>query len=98
MDGADRATSKEPSIISDENGRCIRCGEYARSVHPTVKPISLMSWLVRLVTPPNGLVLDPFMGSASTGLAALDEGFRFIGIEQDEHNHELCVARLSSVA
>lgn len=42
-----------------------------------------MRWLVRLVTPPGGLVLDPFMGSGSTGIAALAEGFRFVGIEQD---------------
>lgn len=91
---------------------CARCGgldtveheidgvrsRCSRNTHPTVKPVSLMRWLVRLVTPPNGLILDPFMGSATTGLAALDEGFRFVGIEQDEHNHGLCVARLSSVA
>ena len=51
--------------------------------HPTVKPIALMRWLVRLVTPPNGLVLDPFAGSGTTGCAAALEGFRFVGIEQD---------------
>lgn len=49
--------------------------------HPTVKPVDVMRWLVRLVTPPDGVVLDPFTGSGSTGMAALDEGFRFIGIE-----------------
>jgi site-specific DNA-methyltransferase (adenine-specific) len=49
--------------------------------HPTVKPQALMRWLCRLVTPPGGLVLDPFLGSGSTGLAALAEGFRFVGIE-----------------
>lgn len=51
--------------------------------HPTVKPISLMRWLCRLVTPPGGLILDPFTGSGSTGCAAVLEGFRFIGVEQD---------------
>lgn len=51
--------------------------------HPTVKPLDLMQWLVRLVTPPDGLVLDPFMGSGSTGIAADREGFRFIGIEKE---------------
>lgn len=51
--------------------------------HPTVKPIALMRWLVRLVTPVGGVVLDPFMGSGTTGCAARMEGFRFIGIEQD---------------
>jgi DNA modification methylase len=51
--------------------------------HPTVKPLALMRWLCRLVTPPNGLILDPFCGSGSTGCAAALEGFRFVGIEQD---------------
>ena len=51
--------------------------------HPTVKPLSLMRWLCRLVTPPGGVILDPFAGSGTTGCAAALEGFRFIGIEQD---------------
>jgi site-specific DNA-methyltransferase (adenine-specific) len=51
--------------------------------HPTVKPIALMQYLCRLVTPPGGTVLDPFMGSGSTGIAAGAEGFDFIGIELD---------------
>ena len=49
--------------------------------HPTVKPIALMRYLCKLVTPPGGVILDPFMGSGSTGLAAIREGFEFIGIE-----------------
>ena len=52
--------------------------------HPTVKPTDLMAYLCRLVTPPGGVVLDPFMGSGSTGKAAMREGFRFIGCERDE--------------
>jgi DNA modification methylase len=52
--------------------------------HPTVKPLELMKWLVKLVTPPNGLVLDPFAGSGTTLLAAEQEGFRSVGIECDE--------------
>lgn len=51
--------------------------------HPTVKPTDLMAYLCRLVTPPGGVVLDPFMGSGSTGKAAMREGFRFIGIDMD---------------
>ena len=51
--------------------------------HPTVKPIALMAYLCRLVTPPNGTVLDPFMGSGSTGIAALQEGFSFVGVERE---------------
>jgi site-specific DNA-methyltransferase (adenine-specific) len=54
-----------------------------KNAHPTVKPVDLMRWLCRLVTPPGGLVLDPFMGSGSTGVAALAEGFRFLGLELD---------------
>jgi site-specific DNA-methyltransferase (adenine-specific) len=50
--------------------------------HPTVKPTTLMQYLVRLVTPPNGIVLDPFMGSGSTGKACAYEGFDFVGIDQ----------------
>src|SRR5262249_46255655 len=52
--------------------------------HPTVKSIALMRWLVRLITPPGGLVLDPFAGSGTTGCAAVLEGFNFVGIEQGE--------------
>jgi site-specific DNA-methyltransferase (adenine-specific) len=55
----------------------------ARNHLPTVKPVDLMQWLCRLVTPPGGLVLDPFVGSGSTGIAALREGFEFIGIERE---------------
>lgn len=54
------------------------------NTHPTVKSTKLMSYLVRLVTPPGGTVLDPFMGSGSTGIAAAAEGFCFIGIEQNQ--------------
>lgn len=54
-----------------------------RNPHPTVKPVDLMRWLVRLITPPDGLVLDPFCGSGTTGVAAVHEGFRFVGVEQD---------------
>jgi site-specific DNA-methyltransferase (adenine-specific) len=53
------------------------------NVHPTVKPIDVMRWLVRLVTPVDGLILDPFSGSGSTGCAAIYERRRFLGIELD---------------
>ena len=55
-----------------------------KNIHPTVKPTDLMKYLIRLVTPKDGVVLDPFMGSGSTGKAAKIEGFDFIGIEMDE--------------
>ena len=62
--------------------------------HPTVKPTSLMQYLVRLVTPPNGVVLDPFMGSGSTGKACAYEGFDFIGIDQSAEYVEIARARI----
>ncbi|MET8985907.1 DNA methyltransferase [Nonomuraea wenchangensis] len=65
------------------------------TAHPTVKPVSLMSWLVRLVTPPGGTVLDPFAGSGTTGEACVIEGFRSVLIELDPKHAELIKARLS---
>lgn len=65
----------------------------SRNVHPTVKPTDLMRYLCRLITPPRGLVLDPFCGSGSTGKAARAEGFRFIGIEISEEYCALAAAR-----
>lgn len=66
----------------------------ARNTHPTVKSVALMRWLVRLITPPGGLVLDPFMGSGSTGVAALAEGCRFLGIEREAEYAKIARARL----
>ena len=63
--------------------------------HPTVKPTALMRYLCRLVTPPGGVVLDPFMGSGSTGKAAVLEGFRFIGIEREAEYVEIARARVA---
>jgi DNA modification methylase len=62
--------------------------------HPTVKPTDLMRYLCRLVTPPGGVVLDPFMGSGSTGKAAVLEGFQFIGIEREAEYLEIAKARI----
>jgi len=62
--------------------------------HPTVKSLALMEWCVSLVTPPEGVVLDPFMGSGSTGIAALRSGFNFIGMEADEHYMDIAEARI----
>lgn len=63
--------------------------------HPTVKPVALMRWLVRLVTPPGGLVLDPFVGSGTTGIAAMHEGFGFVGLEQSQEYVTIAHARLT---
>jgi site-specific DNA-methyltransferase (adenine-specific) len=67
----------------------------ARNFHPTVKPTDLMRYLCRLVTPPGGVVLDPFMGSGSTGKGAILEGFNFIGIEQNAEYIEIAKARIA---
>lgn len=67
----------------------------AQNVHPTVKPIDLMRWLCRLVTPPGGMILDPFNGSGTTGIAAHLEGFRFLGIEREAEYVEIARARLA---
>lgn len=62
--------------------------------HPTVKPVKLMTYLCRLITPPGGTVLDPFTGSGSTGIAAVLEGFTFIGIEQNPEYAEIARKRI----
>ncbi len=62
--------------------------------HPTVKPIKLMEYLIKLVTPPNGTVLDPFMGSGSTGVAAKQLGFKFIGCEMSEEYMQIAEKRI----
>lgn len=66
------------------------------NTHPTVKPTDLMRWLCRLVTPPGGLILDPFMGSGSTGKAALLENFRFIGCEREDEYMPIAAARIAA--
>ena len=64
------------------------------NIHPTVKPTDLMAYLVRLVTPKGGVVLDPFMGSGSTGKGAIREGFDFIGIEREDEYMEIAKTRI----
>jgi len=67
-----------------------------RNHHPTVKPTDLMRYLCRLVTPPGGIVLDPFAGSGSTGVACAEEGFGFIGIEREAEYCEIARARIEN--
>lgn len=84
---------------NDPNGDDV-CGKYgsvkslARNFHPTVKPTDLMRYLCRMVTPPGGVVLDPFTGSGSTGRGAVLEGFSFIGCEMDADYIEIAKARI----
>lgn len=90
---ADRATSGSSSSRSV----CGRCGKPLPRVgsHPTVKPTELMRHLVRLVTPPGGVVLDPFLGSGTTALACEAEGFEWIGIEREPEYVAIAEARLN---
>jgi site-specific DNA-methyltransferase (adenine-specific) len=81
-------TSGKPSSISE--GRDTK----NRNHHPTVKPTELMQYLCRLITPPNGTILDPFLGSGSTGKAAMYEGFNFVGIELTEEYLPIAKARI----
>lgn len=67
----------------------------AHNFHPTVKPVALMTWLVKLVTPPNGVVLDPFLGSGTTGMAARYAERQFIGIEKEAEYVEIAKRRVS---
>lgn len=83
-------TSGKPSSLSEG-----RDTQY-RNTHPTVKPTDLMRYLCRLITPPGGTVLDPFMGSGSTGKAAKREGFGFIGIERDPGYFDIAQARIGA--
>lgn len=100
------ATSRpEPRVESDKSAaRFFYCAKASKAdrgagnTHPTVKPTDLMRYLCRLVTPPGGVVLDPFMGSGSTGKAAMREGFRFIGIEREVQSFEIAKRRLSHAA
>ena len=66
--------------------------------HPTVKPVELMRWLVRLVTPPGGVVLDPFLGSGTTGMACVYEQRQFVGIEREAEYVEIAKRRIAAVA
>jgi len=67
-----------------------------KNTHPTVKPTALMQYLCRLITPTGGVVLDPYMGSGSTGKAAVKEGFSFVGCELDEDYYKIATARIET--
>lgn len=96
--------SDEPTELLGAAARFFYCAKTSKkdrgegNIHPTVKPTDLMAYLCRLVTPPGGVVLDPFMGSGSTGKAAVREGFRFIGIEMDADYLAIAEARIAHEA
>ena len=96
----------EHTIYNDTGGAarffyCAKVNKHERGEanrHPTVKPIALMEYLIRLITPPKGLVLDPFAGSGSTLLAADRLGFPSIGIEKEPHYYDLILSRVTGAA
>jgi site-specific DNA-methyltransferase (adenine-specific) len=84
-------------IVSGEQGTAGKYGSAkatATNFHPTVKPVKLMQYLVRMITPPNGTVLDPFAGSGTTGVACKIDGFNFVGLELSEEYGEIARARI----
>jgi len=83
---------EKSKIDNDVTGRFVT---ERKNIHPTVKPVELMKYLCRLVTPKGGTVLDPFMGSGTTGMAAKDEGFEFIGIEKEKEYYEIAEQRIN---
>lgn len=104
--------SEEAIVVMGEASRYFYCAKANRrdrddgcenldksiNHHPTVKPTELMQWLCRLITPPHGVILDPFMGSGSTGKAAVMEGFHFIGIDIMEEYVEIARARIEAAS
>ena len=65
--------------------------------HPTVKPLKLMKYLIKMITPPGGIVLDPFMGSGTTGQAAIEENFGFVGVELEINSYDIAKKRIPSI-
>ncbi len=90
--GHNSAVGADGEVYETESSKA---GGPSRNHHPTVKPINLMRWLARLVTPPGGTCLDPFLGSGSTGCAAVLEGFDFIGIEREAEYIAIAEARIA---
>jgi site-specific DNA-methyltransferase (adenine-specific) len=92
-----QAELKRGNLEHDDGKSGMNKVKMRQNTHPTVKPTDLMRYLCRLVTQPNGVVLDPFMGSGSTGKAAVLEGFNFIGIEREEQYMKIAEARIAVV-
>ena len=99
-EGCDSLPDMPAGMVSETSGQHVTRRDggaptVTKNNHPTVKPTALMRYLCRLITPQNGYILDPFMGSGSTGKAALAEGFNFIGIERDAQYMEIAKARVA---
>ena len=86
-----------PKASSKERNMGMDTANKETNVHPTVKPIKLMAYLIGLVTPPGGIVLDPFAGSGSTGIAAEQNGFGYVLVEREKEYCEIIKKRIKSV-
>ena len=95
-EGCDSLEDKGYSINQAHNSKTLeeRYALKSKNNHPTVKPTDLMQYLIRLVTPKGGIVLDPFMGSGSTGKAAIKEGMIFVGIEREDEYYQIAKQRI----
>lgn len=98
-EGCEELEEKGVDINSPHNSKTLeeRYAMSSKNNHPTVKPTTLMEYLIKLVTPKGGIVLDPFMGSGSTGKAAVKNGFNFIGMEKDPEYFKIAEARINFV-
>lgn len=96
LEGFEEKENKTYNNFSGTEDHSPKLDVKKQNFHPTVKPVALMRYLVRLVTPPNGTVLDPFMGSGTTGIASKKENFDFIGIEMSEEYMTIAQARIDS--
>jgi DNA modification methylase len=102
-DGSDEVLKLFPAEVEGSSARFFYCAKASKedragSKHPTVKPIALMQWLIRLVTPPNGVVLDPFAGSGSTGEAAFNKMVKPVLVEREEEYQKDIRRRMSKVS
>ena len=102
-DGSEEVVGLFPKDAGGSAARFFYCAKASKkdrgesNRHPTVKPTALMRYLCKLITPPGGLILDPFTGSGSTGRGAVLEGFRFVGMELDTEHVEEAKRRILEV-
>ena len=97
LEAFDEVDESKNKAFDVEGGRTSKYDlAVTKNTHPTLKPINLMTYLCRLITPPGGIILDPFMGSGSTGISACLEGFRFVGMELDEDYFKIAEARVNN--
>lgn len=101
-DGCDDLPLRQGGMVSNTSGQHLTRRDggapgAVRNNHPTVKPTPLMRWLCRLVTPPGGVIVDPFLGSGSTGRGAVAEGFGIVGIELEAVHVDIAKCRIAAV-